>query len=413
MKRVLATFALLLSLTVAFAKSYSVSDVPNVFTKDSTQYVSNPDGIISPEATAAINRAMAQIHALTTVEPAVVVLSDIDDDPDDFATDLFEEWGLGKKDKDNGLLVLVVTDLHRAVIRPGYGLEGVLPDILCANILKEKFVPEARQGNYSAGLVATASTLEQVLTNPEVREEIMSRLRNNADDEDIDFFTAYFIVACIIAVALLIILIIQIVQLKGKNHHDKYIALNKLIALYLALTFLGIGIPLIASLPLMIILRRLRSMPHKCPNCGSKMYKVDEVHDNEFLSSSQDFEERLGSVDYDVWRCPSCGETDIEQYVETGSGFTECSYCHTHACHFTRDRIIQPPTTLRAGKGVKEYTCAHCGFVNMVPYIIPALPPVIISGGSGRGGSGFGGGGFSGGSFGGGHTGGGGASVGW
>ena len=52
------------------------------------------------------------------------------------------------------------------------------------------------------------------------------------------------------------------------------------------------------------MLRRWRNTPHKCGRCGSQMQKIDEVHDNEYLDGGQDLEERLGSVDYDVWRCP-------------------------------------------------------------------------------------------------------------
>ena len=114
--------------------------------------------------------------------------------------------------------------------------------------------------------------------------------------------------------AMLLVFLFTLNNLKGKSAHEKYVKLQGLKAAFLALTLLGLGIPLVASLPLVIILRRLRNMPHKCPACGTSMNKVDEVHDNEFLSPSQDLEERVGSVDYDVWLCPSCGEKDIEQY---------------------------------------------------------------------------------------------------
>ena len=188
--------------------------------------------------------------------------------------------------------------------------------------------------------------------------------------------------------------------------------LDGLKPLYLALTVFGLGIPILASLPLVIMLRRCRNAPHKCRRCGSMMNKIDEVHDNEYLDGAQDLEERIGSVDYDVWRCPSCGETDIEQYVTKGTPYHQCEKCHAYTSRLARTRVLRRATTTREGEGVREYDCLNCGHVTPERFVLPVVAtPIIISGGGGSGG-GFGGG-FGGGSFGGGSTGGGGASGGW
>ena len=103
---------------------------------------------------------------------------------------------------------------------------------------------------------------------------------------------------------MLIILIMRLVAVRGKDRHTRYMELAKLKPLYLALTFAGLFIPLVASVPLLIVLYRLRNTPRRCPHCGTMMRKVDEVHDNEYLNPAQDLEEHIGSVDYDVWRVP-------------------------------------------------------------------------------------------------------------
>ncbi len=410
-------FLFLLTLPV-IGRTWKVADIPNVHISDSTQFVSDPDGILTPEGKAMINNTLRSIRRTTTAEPAVVIVDNIEgEDIDGFATELFTSWGLGKKDVDNGLLILVAKDLRRAAIRPGYGLEGVLPDIMCAAILREDMFPQFKEGDYDGGLAAAAQTISTVLTDPEAAAEIRSRLEDpdyNGGDEDPDFFQVYLVLMGIMALVLLIILVITLINTKGKNHHDRYMALVKLKPIYLALTFLGLGMPIIASLPLMIILYRLRNSPHKCPNCGTAMKKIDEVHDNEYLTSAQDLEERIGSVDYDVWLCPKCGETDIEQYVTPSSGYTQCPNCHTYASRLVRRRILRQPTTSTKGYGVNEYTCLHCHKDHSDQFELPKLDvaPVIIAGSalsSRGGGSGFGGGG----GFGGGMTGGGGASGGW
>lgn len=146
------------------------------------------------------------------------------------------------------------------------------------------------------------------------------------------------------------------------------------------------------------------------------MHRVDEVHDNDYLTPSQDMEERINSVDYDVWLCPECNETDIIPYVNSAAGYTTCPNCGARADSMIANRVLRQPTTRHEGQGVRMYRCRNCGFAHETPYAIAKTvePPIIIvpGGGGGRGGFG-GGGGFSGGSFGGGMTGGGGASGGW
>ena len=212
----------------------------------------------------------------------------------------------------------------------------------------------------------------------------------------------YFGIAVVIALIMLGLLLLTMYNNRSKSRHDKYLALNGLKPVYLAMTFFGLGVPAVASVPLLLAMQRYRNSARKCPRCGTKMNKVDEVHDNDYLNQAQDTEERIGSVDYDVWLCPKCGETDIEPYVKANSGYRVCELCHSRACRLTRDRILYPATTARKGQGVKEYTCLNCGHVNSVYYVIPTLvAPIIISGGGrgGHGGGGFGGFDFSGADF--------------
>lgn len=416
MKRILLIINILLLALSASAAVYSVDDVPNVHLSDSTRYVSDPDNILSPSARARVDSIMANIRRSTTAEAVVVIVDDIDNgDIDDFATELFTKWGIGKSDIDNGLLILVAKNLRKAAIRPGYGLEGVLPDIVCAGILRNQMFPAFKAGNYDRGIIDAAETIKNILKDPQSIDEIRSAQTTPGEDEDTGlkiFFKTYFTVAGMITLCMLIIFVCVVWNKRHHSRHEKYIALNRLKPIYLALTFFGLGLPAIVAIPMLLMMNRYRNNPRTCPNCGTKMTKVDEVHDNDYLNQAQNTEERIGSIDYDVWLCPKCGETDIEPYANNNSGFTKCEKCGAFACRLSRDRILYQPTTMRKGQGVKEYTCFNCGHINPIFYVIPMLPPIILSGGGRGSGGGFGGG-FGGGSFGGGATGGGGASGGW
>ena len=121
----------------ATAAGYKPADVPNVHVGDRTQYVSNPDGLLSPAAVAQLNAELCRVWQNTTAEPVVVALKSLDPGYDEvtFANDLFELWKIGKADKDNGLLLLIVGDTKRYTVRTGRGLGGILPDGLCGSII--------------------------------------------------------------------------------------------------------------------------------------------------------------------------------------------------------------------------------------------------------------------------------------
>lgn len=425
MRKYLSLILLLLAATLRLAATtYSVADIPNVQLADRSHYVSNPDGILSAATVEVLNKALANIRSTSSAEAVIVVVDDIEGgDIDTFATELFEKWGLGKTDKDNGLLVLVAKDLRRAAIRPGYGLEGVLPDIVCGRILREQMFPAFREGDYDAGVLAATERIATILTDPVAAEEIRSALPDNYGDKDSDdwgaFFTGWLVVSGFIALVLLAIIFAQLYATRGKSPREKYLRLVGLKPIALALSFVGCFIPLVAAIPLIIMLNRWRNAPHKCSRCGHAMNKIDEVHDNDYLDRGQDLEERIGSVDYDVWRCPECGETEIEQYVQSGTPFRMCDRCGHYTMRLSGAHILRRPTATSKGIGEKVYTCLNCGNTRREKYEIePDLSAVAAGAAAGAllggrgGGGGYGGGGFGGG-FGGGHTGGGGASGGW
>jgi len=72
----------------------------------------------------------------------------------DFGYQLGRVWALGKKDKNDGVLVLVAPNEHKVSIEVGYGLEGDLTDALSSVIINQAMVPKFKAGNYFGGLYA-------------------------------------------------------------------------------------------------------------------------------------------------------------------------------------------------------------------------------------------------------------------
>lgn len=151
------------------ARTWKPGEVPNVQLADRTRYVSNPDGILSDAAVARIDSECAALRAQGLAQVAVAALDDIEGgDPFAFAMQLFGSWGVGRKDVDNGLGILLVERLHEIRFVTGPGLEGVLPDALCKRIQLNFMLPYFREDNYDAGMVAGVEAVAELLRNGEL-----------------------------------------------------------------------------------------------------------------------------------------------------------------------------------------------------------------------------------------------------
>ncbi|MGI5950062.1 TPM domain-containing protein [Peptoniphilus sp.] len=118
-----------------------VTNVSASFVKDNMQYnVYDETGTLSKESIDYFNKTTYDLKKKTGGEIAVVVVSDMEDyDIDSYATRVFEEIGIGDEKEDNGVLILVaILDNEDRFVRiePGYGAEGMLPDVYASRIIR-------------------------------------------------------------------------------------------------------------------------------------------------------------------------------------------------------------------------------------------------------------------------------------
>ncbi|MCO8041184.1 TPM domain-containing protein [Acinetobacter bohemicus] len=89
-----------------------------------------------------------------------------------------ERWQLGSKEHDNGLLMTVALNDRRIQILTGYGLEGVLPDIIANRIINQTITPYFKQGQYAQGIDAGIAEIESILNlDPEVAAQAAAELK--------------------------------------------------------------------------------------------------------------------------------------------------------------------------------------------------------------------------------------------
>ena len=307
-----------------------------------------------------------------SIEMAVVVLDSLDGlDPAAAALLLHRRWGVGKRQRDNGIVFLWSPALRKTYVSVGYGLEGVLPDARAGRILDDWVLPSFRAGNFDGGMLQGVQKLADAAREETAwRPEAISPGRATSAVKAPRGNSAWFLAP------------------------------------------LGVLVLVSGSMALRPLWRR---RPRRCPAGHGKMRLLSETEDDAMLTREEGLEERLGSVDYDVWVCTQCEQRLVIPYKKWFSKYNECPRCQRRTCE-TRTVTLSAATTVSTGLRAIYRECQSCGFQDSRREVIP---PIVVttslsgdSGSSGGGGSGFGGGSGGGGggsSFGGGSAGGGGA----
>lgn len=116
-------------------------------------YVSDFANLLSTQSRSAIEAELSAFEKATGNQVAAVTIKNLGGDTvENFAVSLFKDWGIGKKDKDNGVLILVAAEDHKMRIEVGYGLEGSLTDSQSGSIIKNIMTPAFRAGDFSGGI---------------------------------------------------------------------------------------------------------------------------------------------------------------------------------------------------------------------------------------------------------------------
>jgi uncharacterized protein len=215
MRRFIIILILSLSLAVgARAEGYSVNDIVDVQTENRYRFVVNQDGILSSEAVATLDSLCYSLRHRGIAQVSIVALNDIGypRDPHEFAMKLFSKWGVGNEERDNGLGILLVKDMHEIRFVTGYGLEGVLPDALCVRIQRQYMLPHFRNEDYSTGMVEGMRAIDQLLTGGELDQGL-----NDDYEEEVDIVFIMIIITLLIILPLLMVMINERKRLRCPN----------------------------------------------------------------------------------------------------------------------------------------------------------------------------------------------------
>jgi uncharacterized protein len=155
---------LLLPIFLLISSGLFAADVPYL-----TGRITDNAQLLSPAVHRSLSDSLQAHEKRTGNQIAVLTVPTLDGESiEDFAVKVFESWKLGRKGKDNGVLIVVVPNDRRMRIEVGYGLEGTLTDALAGRIIQLVMAPAFKKGNYEGGIADGAVAVMKILDGGEL-----------------------------------------------------------------------------------------------------------------------------------------------------------------------------------------------------------------------------------------------------
>jgi uncharacterized protein len=121
-------------------------------------------GVVDPASADSIESLALEVHEKTGAELAVATFPNLGgEEIEPAATELFQAWGVGRKGKDDGVLILLARDERRVRIEVGYGLEGPLPDGRVGGIIRRVMGPDLSADRFGPGLLRGARAVANAI----------------------------------------------------------------------------------------------------------------------------------------------------------------------------------------------------------------------------------------------------------
>ena len=148
--------------TLALALALALA--PNAFAFTVPQadgFVTDVAGILTAEEERSLEIDLQNYRGETSTEFGILIINSLEGETiADLAVEVGREWGVGSKEHDNGLLLLIAIEDRKLFIATGYGLEGAVPDLAAKQIIEREIVPLFKNGNYYGGITAGVEALK-------------------------------------------------------------------------------------------------------------------------------------------------------------------------------------------------------------------------------------------------------------
>lgn len=177
-KHILTSFLLLFLFSNAFSQGNQSAPITQF-----KQYVEDQTGTLTPQQLSALRQKLETFDKETSTQIVVYMIPSLNDESlEDISIRLAEKNKIGKKDRNNGVLLLVVKDDRKIRIEVGYGLEGALTDATSSQIIRRDITPYFKNGQFYEGINSGVDAIIAV-TKGEYTADKQSSKNNNGDDD--------------------------------------------------------------------------------------------------------------------------------------------------------------------------------------------------------------------------------------
>lgn len=311
-------------------------------------HVNDYIGLLDEATATTLGEQLRQLRQHTGVEMTVVIIERRSDHGfrgpiEPFATGLFNHWGVGSAERNDGVMLLVSRSDRDVRIELGAGYPGSA-DRQARRVIDETLLPRFRQGDFDQGIaegvvaligLVRGGQLGRSAAAPQTDQDSITDASDRFDRpsaQDQDFST----------------------HAAADNHAPISASDSGIPGWLLALA----GVPGIGFV-VFYIRRHLRRKPRPCSNCHTLMVRLDELAEDDYLEEAKELEERIRSVDYDVWQCPSCEHMTISRYPAWFSSYGACRQCNYRTVE-SDTTTVRSATYSSTGRKRIDYVCLNC-----------------------------------------------------
>ncbi|WP_264321246.1 TPM domain-containing protein [Zarconia navalis] len=321
-----------------------IQTVPNPRETDGG-WVTDMADVLGDETEAKINRTISELEAKNGTEIAVVTVPETTPSasPKAFTTALFNDWGIGKRGEDNGVLFLVSVGDRRVEIETGYGIEPILSDRKVSQIIETHIVPKFKAGNMDGGVLGGTQALVTALDSTTSRRSsfpfsLWQLFGSGVTLAGLGWFVKYKV-----------------------DRRPRY--------------FSPAGRSQVNN--------RRRSEAKasvRCQTCRHPMTELPPDILSARLTLPQQTAQDLNSVEFTGWHCSHCqarlpqGKFHLRAYVNPLTAYQECPQCRERTVE-RLSSIVEQPTYSQHGQRCTRWECYCCNYKTQEYAAIPPLAP--------------------------------------
>ena len=208
LKKIFVIAALVVALIVIFTPLNSLADSSKIKLPDVKKdtFIYDQGEFLNDDEERKVNELLVKLEKASTIEFAVITIPSLNDlTIEEYANKMANELGIGKKEKNNGVLLLITKTYNKVRLEIGNGLQGILTDSISGRILDNYFVPYSENNEYDKAVSQTVqAVINRIASSEEYDFSIDGIDESLVVDDDISGTTVFIIILVLVLIAVVL-----------------------------------------------------------------------------------------------------------------------------------------------------------------------------------------------------------------